>query len=88
MTYRIELTRDAAKALRAIPKKDQIRIGKKIDSLAENLPNPSETKMKGDNPFHRVRVGNYRIIYEIQSGTLVILILKIGHRKEVYRRLS
>ncbi|MCF8079067.1 MAG: type II toxin-antitoxin system RelE/ParE family toxin [Desulfobacterales bacterium] len=88
MTYRIELTRDAAKALRAIPKKDQIRIGKKIDSLAENLPNPSETKMKGDNPFHRVRVGNYRIIYEIQSDTLVILILKIGHRKEVYRRLS
>ena len=88
MTYRIELTRDAAKALRVIPKKDQTRIAAKIDSLAESLPNPSETKLKGDNPFHRVRVGNYRIIYEIQNDILLILILKIGHRKEVYRRLS
>ena len=88
MTYRIELTRDAAKSLRAIPKKDQIRIAAKIDRLAESLPNPSETKLKGDNPFHKVRVGNYRIIYEIQNDILLILILKIGHRKEVYRRLS
>jgi mRNA interferase RelE/StbE len=88
VTYRIELNRAAAKSLRAIQKKDQVRIAAKIDSLAENLPNPSETKLKGNNPFHRVRVGNYRIIYEIQNDILVILILKIGHRKEVYRRLS
>ncbi len=67
MTYRIELTRNAAKALRGIPKRDQTRIAAKIDSLAESPPNPSETKLKGDNPFHRVRVGNYRIIYEIQN---------------------
>ena len=64
MTYRTELTRDAAKALRAIPKKDQIRIGKKIDSLAASLPNPSETKLKGDNPFHRVRVGNFDMLWK------------------------
>ena len=76
------------KALKKIPKSDQRRIRDKIDSLSENLPEPATTQMKGDNPFHRIRVGDYRIIYEIHGDILVILVLKIGHRKEVYRRLS
>ena len=88
MKYRIEFKRSAAKALKQLPKPDRRRIRDKIDSLAENLPDPATTKMKGDNPFHRVRVGDYRIIYEIQEDTLLILVLKIGHRKEVYRRLT
>ena len=88
MKYRIEFKRSAAKALKKIPKSDQKRIRDRIDSLSENLPDPTTTKMKGDNPFHRIRVGNYRIIYEIHGDILVIMVLKIGHRKEVYRRLS
>jgi mRNA interferase RelE/StbE len=88
VTFRIEFTKSAAKALVAIPRKDQKRIAKKIEGLAESSPAPAKTKMKGDNPFHRVRVGDYRIIYEIQNEILLILILKIGHRKDVYRRLS
>jgi len=85
---KIEFKRSAAKALRKIPKPDQKRIANKIDSLSENLPDPATTKMKGDNPFHRVRIGDYRIIYEIHGDILLILILKIGHRKEVYRHLT
>jgi len=88
VSFRIEFTKSAAKALKAIPKTAQKRIAKKIESLAESSPDPAKTKMKGNNPFHRVRVGDYRIIYEIQNEILLILILKIGHRKEVYRRLS
>ena len=88
MTFRVEFTKSAAKALRAIPKTAQKRIAKKIESLVESPPDPAKTKMKGDNPFHRVRVGDYRIIYEIQNEILLILILKIGHRKKVYRGLS
>ena len=88
MIYRIEFKKSAAKALKKIPKSDQRRIRDRIDSLAENLPESATTKMKGDNPFHRIRVGDYRIIYEIHSDILVIMVLKIGHRKEVYRRLS
>ena len=88
MTFRIQFTKSAAKALKAIPKTAQKRIAKKIESLADDLPDPATTKMKGNNPFHRVRVGDYRIVYEIQDEILLILILKIGHRKEVYRRLS
>ena len=88
MKYRIEFKRSAAKVLKKLPKSDRRRIRDKIDSFANNLPDPAATKMKGDNPFHRARVGDYRIIYEIQEDTLVILVLKIGHRKEVYRRLT
>jgi mRNA interferase RelE/StbE len=88
LKYRIEFKRSVAKVLKKLPKPDRRRIRDKIDSFTENLPDPATTKMKGDNPFHRVRVGDYRIIYEIHEGTLVILVLKIGHRKEVYRRLT
>ena len=85
MNYHIEVKRSAAKALKKIPKADQKRIADKIDSLAEDLPNPDTTKMKGNNPFYRIRVGNYRIIYEIQEDVLLILVVKIGHRKDIYR---
>ena len=88
MKYRIEFKRSAAKALQKIPRRDQKRIRDKIDSLSEGLPDPNITKMKGNNPFHRIRVGDYRIVYEIQDDILIIVILKIGHRKDIYRRLS
>jgi mRNA interferase RelE/StbE len=88
LKYRIEFKRSAAKALKKFPKSDQRRIRDRIDDLSENLPDPTTTKMKGDNPFHRIRVGDYRIIYEIHRDILVIMVLKIGHRKEVYRRLT
>jgi len=88
LTYNIEFKRSAAKSLKKIPKADQKRIAEKIDSLSENPPAPETTKMKGNNPFHRIRVGNYRIVYEIQDDILLILIVKIGHRKDIYQRLS
>ena len=88
MKYRIEFKRSAVKALKRVPKRDRRRISDKIDSLSENLPDHTTTKMKGDNPFHRIRVGDYRIIYEIQNKILLILVLKIGHRKDIYRKLT
>lgn len=88
MSYRIEVKKSAAKSLRKIPKADQKRIAYKIDSLAENTPNPDTTKMKGNNPFHKIRVGDYRIIYEIHENVLSILIVKIGHRKDIYKNIS
>jgi mRNA interferase RelE/StbE len=88
LKYRVELKKSAAKVLKKIPKSDQRRLRDRIDSLSENLPDTSTTKIKGVNPFHKIRVGDYRIIYEIHGDILVIMVLKIGHRKEVYRRLS
>ncbi len=85
MIYRIEFKKSVAKTFKKIPKKDLIKIRDKIDSMTENLPPLETTKLKGNNPFHRIRVGDYRIIYEVLEDVLVILILKIGHRKDIYR---
>jgi mRNA interferase RelE/StbE len=88
LSYQIEIKNSAAKSLKKIPKADRKRISQKIDSFFENLPNPETTKMKGNNPFHKLRVGDYRIVYEIQEEVLVILGVKIGHRKDICRKLS
>jgi mRNA interferase RelE/StbE len=73
--------------MKRLPKKELLRIKKKIDDLAENLPDPATTKMKGDNTFHKTRAGNYRIVYQIHEDRLVILVVKVGHRKDIYKRL-
>jgi mRNA interferase RelE/StbE len=73
--------------MKRFPKKELLRIKKKIDDLADNLPDPATTKMKGNNTFHRIRAGNSRIVYQIRQDRLVILIVKVGHRKDVYKRL-
>ena len=87
MKYSVEFRPAVLKNLKQLPKKDLRRIKKRVDDLAENLPDPATTKMKGSNSFHKVRSGNYRIIYEIHDDWLVILVVKIGHRKDVYKRL-
>ena len=88
MGYSIEFRPSVLKSLATIPKRDLVRIKKRIDSLAEKLPDPATIKMKGNNPFHKVRSANYRIIYTIDGSRLIILIVKIGHRKDVYRKLK
>ena len=73
--------------MKRFPKKELRRIKKKIDDLAETLPDTATTKMKGNNPCHNIRTGNYRIICQIFDDRLVILVVKVGHCKDVYKRL-
>ena len=87
MKYSVEFRPAVLKSMKRLPKKELRKIKNKIDGLAENLPDPATTKMKGNNPFHKVRTGNYRIVYQILENRLVILVVKVGHRKEVYKRL-
>jgi mRNA interferase RelE/StbE len=87
MQYRIEFRPTALKDLKGFPKRDLVRIKKKMEEIAANLPNPDQTRMKGRTDLHKVRVGDYRIIYTIDADCLVILIVKIGHRKDVYQNL-
>jgi mRNA interferase RelE/StbE len=87
MKYSVEFRPAVLKSIKGLPRKDLRRIKKRIDELAENLPDPNTTKIKGNNTFHKIRSGDYRIIYEIHADRLVILIVKIGHRKDVYKRL-
>jgi len=88
MTYTIKFRPAVERSLKKLPKKELIRIKRKTDALAENLPDPGTTKMKGNNTFHKIRAGNYRIIYEIHDDTLMVRVTKIGHRKDIYKRLS
>jgi mRNA interferase RelE/StbE len=88
MTYSLEFRPSVLKSLRRFPKRDLVRLKKKMEGLANNLPSTKITKMKGDNPFHEVRTGNYRIIYEIHENKLLILVVKIGHRKDVYKNIK
>jgi mRNA interferase RelE/StbE len=87
MAYTIKFRPAVEKNLKPLPQKELIRIKRKIDALAENLPDPALTKMKGNNKFHKIRAGVYRIIYEIHENDLVILVVKIGHRKDIYKQL-
>ena len=85
-TYQIKILPSAQKELSSLSKAIQVRIGRKIDSLQTN-PTPQGVKLlKGkDREAYRIRVGDYRILYQIQKEMLTILVIKIGHRKEVYR---
>jgi mRNA interferase RelE/StbE len=86
MQYSIEFRPAVLKSLKRFPKRDLVRIKKKIGDLASDLPEPNTTKMKGNNAFHKIRPGDYRLIYEIHNDGLVILVVKIGHRKDVYKK--
>lgn len=87
MAYAVEFRPAVLKGIADFPKRDLVRIKKRIADLASHLPDPATTKMKGNNPFHKVRCGDYRINYEIQNERLIILVVKIGHRKDVYKSL-
>ena len=82
--YKITIKKSAAKELEDIPKKDLQKIIKRIQSLAQNPRPQGAQKLSGQQHF-RVRQGDYRIIYSIDDKDLVVDIVKIGHRREIYR---
>ena len=85
-SYRVLIKASAAKELEAVDqKKDRQRIVAGIRSLADD-PRPSGCeKLAGQDDRYRIRVGRYRIIYEIGDTQLVVFVVKVGHRKDVYR---
>jgi mRNA interferase RelE/StbE len=64
------------------------RIEDEIEALTENPRPDGVTKMKGSNSRYRIRIGNYRILYDINDGQLLVLVVQFGHRREVYRQLG
>lgn len=87
MKYRIDLTRRAATALDAIDKPQRRRVMAVIDRLADN-PRPREAvKLSGRANEWRVRAGDYRAVYEVHDDHLLVLVIEIGHRSAIYRRL-
>lgn len=87
MAYTVKYRPSVWKNVKNIPKKDLVKIKSKIEEISSDLPDPATTRMSGNSDFHKVRCGNYRIVYEIHEDSLVILVVKVGHRMDVYRDL-
>ena len=83
--YKIELKRSAAKEIDKIKqKKDRQRIVARIAALADDPRPPGSQKLTGQESY-RIRQGDYRIIYEIEDDRLIVVVVKVGHRRDVYR---
>ena len=82
--YELVFKKSVTRDLRNIPKKDVARILKCFDSISEDPRGPGCEKLSGQDRY-RLRQGMYRIIYEIQDDLLVVTIVKVSHRQEVYR---
>ncbi len=87
MPYRIEFASKAERDFKALDKPIQSRLARRIDFLADNPFPQGIRKLTGEEDLYRLRVGNYRIIYQVQGRRLVVLIVGIGHRADVYRGL-
>lgn len=82
--YRIYFKRSVGKDFEGISKKDLKRILQRIENLKEN-PRPTECeKLTGQNRY-RLRQGRYRIVYSVQDNDLTVWVVKVGHRRDVYR---
>lgn len=84
MTYSVKLTPAAERQLRKLDPPARRRVQAAIDLLAENPRPPKAIQLVGGAGEYRVRTGDYRIIYEIEDDQLVVLVLKVGHRRDVY----
>lgn len=84
-SYSLEIKRSAAKELGDLPAKDRGRVIARIRSLAQD-PRPPGAEKLSDQERYRVRQGDYRIIYEINDHMLLIVVVKIGLRRDIYRK--
>ncbi len=83
--YHVEITGSAERQLRKLARSNQLRVARALVGLAtEPFPTQSR-KIAGTQDVWRIRVGSYRILYSVDNDRVVVIILKIGHRKDVYR---
>lgn len=84
MTYRVEVTTSAVRSLRKLDPHDRPRIQGAIALLGKDPRPPGSRPLKG-RPGFRVRVGDYRILYTVNDTTVTVVVVALGHRKDVYR---
>lgn len=84
--YRVSLLPRAIRDLERIPRPFRIRLMHAIHALADDPRPQGVVKLQGDENLWRVRVGQYRVLYEIHDGRLIVLVVRAGHRRNVYRK--
>ena len=83
-SYSVSIRKSAAKELEALPAKDRRRVVGRIQGLARNPRPPGCQKLSGEEKY-RLRQGDFRILYEIIDDELIVAVVKIGNRRDVYR---
>ena len=83
-TYAVEFSKSAQKELRKLPSQVSLRIARDIAKLAHDPRKGKVRPMVGVKSW-RLRVGDYRVIYDISDRKLVVLVIRVGHRREIYR---
>lgn len=83
--YRVLINPAAWAQIMALDAKQQARVVETIESLEQNARPSGVVKLAGNDDLYRVRVGDYRIVYQVQDAQLLVLIVKVGHRRDVYR---
>jgi mRNA interferase RelE/StbE len=83
--YRVLFKNSADRALKKLPVVVQRRIVAEVDLLAQNPRPPGVVKMSGTENLWRIRIGDYRVVYEIHDNRLIVLVLRVAHRKDIYR---
>ena len=86
MTYQIKLTKRAARQLGKLDLTARRRVQAVIDLLAQTLRPPAAMKLTGGQGEWRVRTGNYRVVYEIRDNLLLVLVIGVGHRRDIYQQ--
>ena len=84
-SYKLVVRKSVAKDLRSIPNKDVARLLQRLEALREN-PRPVGSEKLSGQERYRIRQGVYRIIYEVTDELLVVTVVKVGHRRHVYKR--
>jgi mRNA interferase RelE/StbE len=87
MAYTIFLTKAAAKDLAAVPKKTLQQIDKTIQSLADEPRPQGSKKLQGADDLYRIRKGDFRVIYKIEDAVLLVTVVRIGNRPDIYRQV-
>jgi mRNA interferase RelE/StbE len=81
----IQFTPAAARQLERLDAPIRRRIGAAVDGLVENARPPGSKKLKGSEDLWRIRVGDYRVVYQIHDRRLIVVIVSLGHRSDIYR---
>ena len=84
-SFDVEFSATAERQLRKLPRSDQVRVLGAVAELAAEPRPRGARKLRGHSDVYRIRVGVFRVLYAVESHRLLVLVLKIGHRRDVYR---
>ena len=87
MSYAVRIKQSALRTMDRLPKQDRSKVDGRIRTLADSPRPPGCVKLAGQENLWRIRVGDYRVVYEIRDKELIVLVVSVAHRREVYRGL-